>query len=730
MRYAVLVSILAVLSAHSAVAQEGRVRRASRPVRDQYIVVLAAADDPEAVGREAEVLHRGRLKHVYRHALRGFAIRLSSSAAAALARDPRVRLVEEDGVVTASDTQVGPPWGLDRIDQRQRPLDGLFNFRSSTSVVYAHVIDTGIRPTHQDFGARASIAGDFVDDDEDDDPLDIADDDGIAGPDGADCNGHGTHVAGTIAGQTYGVAKQATVLAYRVLNCAGDGTWSGVIAGVDAVTADGRRPAVANMSLGGGISEAVDQAVRQSIAAGITYVIAAGNENIDASNKTPARVAEAITVGATTSSDARASFSNFGPLLDLFAPGTGVWSAWYTSDTAAASLSGTSMASPHVAGVAALYLQHYGHTSPLALRNAIVGAATTGLVTGGGLGSPNLLLYSDVRSAADTLINVAAAGNGGVASASSVYGSGYAPGGAINGDRRGLNWGAGGGWADSTSNTFPDWLEVAFSGSSTITQVDVFGVQDNYKTPVEPTQTMTFTKYGLTAFEVQYWTGSAWAAVPGGTVSSNSLIWRTITFAPISTTKIRVVVNSALASWSRIAEVEVLGTAPVPPPPPPPPPPDTLVNVALASNGGLAQASSVHSAPYVPAGANNGDRKGVAYWADGTSNIFPDWLEVSFSSTVSLKKVNVFSVQDNYKAPVEPTDTMTFTKYGLRDFEVQYWNGAAWVTVPGGAVTGNNRVWRTFTFDPVTTDKIRILVGYALGTWSRAAEVEALAEVP
>jgi subtilisin family serine protease len=217
-----------------------------------------------------------------------------------------------------------------------------------------------------------------------------------------DCNGHGTHVAGTVGGSTYGVAKNVTLYAVRVLGCNGSGSNSGVIAGVNWVTSNRVLPAVANMSLGGGASSALDTAVNNSINAGVTYAIAAGNSNANACSYSPARVAAAITVGSTTNTDARSSFSNFGTCLDLFAPGSGITSAWHTNDTATNTISGTSMATPHVAGVAALYLQTNPGASAATVRNALVGNATSGKVTGPGSGSPNLLLYSIFGAPAPT----------------------------------------------------------------------------------------------------------------------------------------------------------------------------------------------------------------------------------------------------------------------------------------------------------------------------------------
>jgi subtilisin family serine protease len=371
------------------------IRQAQRSIPLQYVVVLQDEADPDAVGPETAIRFGGRLRHIYRAALRGFAISLPRPAAEALAKDPRVRFVEEDSVVEISQVQANATWGLDRIDQRTLPLDQSYYYGvSSGQSVTVHVIDTGIRATHYEFTGRAFIAGDYVDDDGDGDAGDVANDDGDpTRMDGQDCNGHGTHVAGTIGGLTLGVSRHAVLQAHRVLGCNGSGTMSAVIAAIDAVTADSVRPAVANMSLSADPSDALDEAVRRSVASGVTHVVAAGNQNT-ASLRSPARVAEAITVGATTSTDARASYSNFGAGLDLFAPGSSIKSAWHTGDTATAKISGTSMAAPHVAGVAALYLDRNPNSTPEQVHAAIVAAATVDRVVNVGAASPNLLLYS------------------------------------------------------------------------------------------------------------------------------------------------------------------------------------------------------------------------------------------------------------------------------------------------------------------------------------------------
>jgi subtilisin family serine protease len=278
--------------------------------------------------------------------------------------------------IVGSGSQPNPTWGIDRIDEADLPLDNTYVYNESGEGVHVYVIDTGIRTTHSEFGGRASVSFDAL------------------GGNGQDCHGHGTHVAGTVGGATYGVAKDATLHAVRVLNCSGSGTTAGVIAGVDWVTQNHQSPAVANMSLGGSASAALDNAVNNSINSGVTYAIAAGNSSANACNYSPARVAAALTAGASTNTDARASFSNFGSCLDVFAPGQSITSAWSTSDGATNTISGTSMASPHVAGVAALFLEANPGAAPATVASALVNGATTNRLTGIGSGSPNRLLYS------------------------------------------------------------------------------------------------------------------------------------------------------------------------------------------------------------------------------------------------------------------------------------------------------------------------------------------------
>jgi serine protease len=376
-----LVAALVLLSVTSvAAAQE--VHTPERAIPGRYIVVLDDRQVSRAAVRPlADALarqHGGRLAHVYEHAIRGFTLTLPATAAAALARHPRVRYVEQDSERFVVDVQLNAPWGLDRIDQADLPLNGSYSYTTLAAGVHVYVIDTGIRASHAEFGGRVSTGFSTVND----------------GNGTNDCNGHGTHVAGTIGGTTYGVAKGVTLHAVRVLNCSGSGTTSGVIAGVNWVTANHVAPAVANMSLGGGVSTALDDAVRNSVASGVTYAVAAGNSSANACFSSPARVSQALTVGSSTSADTRSSFSNFGTCLDLFAPGSSITSAWSTSDTATNTISGTSMASPHVAGAAALYLATDPAALPATVHAAVVDNASVNTLSSIGTGSPNRLLHS------------------------------------------------------------------------------------------------------------------------------------------------------------------------------------------------------------------------------------------------------------------------------------------------------------------------------------------------
>ncbi len=326
------------------------ISRPDNPVPGQYIVTLRTnLDAVPGVADLLSRLHGGQVVQTFQSAMRGFTVRMTDAQAQVLARDPRVAAVEQDGYVYALDTQnPAPSWGLDRIDQPNLPLDNSYTYGNAGASVHAYIIDTGIRTTNADFGGRATVGVDEIGD----------------GQNGQDCAGHGTHVAGTVGGSAYGVAKNVSLVAVRVLNCGGSGTYTQVIAGVDWVTAHAIKPAVANMSIGGSKSTALNNAVASSVNSGVTYAVAAGNNSANACSYSPSSTTAAITVGATTSSDARASFSNFGTCVDMFAPGASIVSDWYTNDSATATLSGTSMATPHVTGTAALYLDANQSATP------------------------------------------------------------------------------------------------------------------------------------------------------------------------------------------------------------------------------------------------------------------------------------------------------------------------------------------------------------------------------
>ncbi|WP_250214713.1 S8 family peptidase [Acrocarpospora catenulata] len=347
-----------------------------------YIVVLEDPREPNVRAQSRDLVEEngGEVTNVYQRALKGFSIEATPEEARALAADPEVAYVEQDRVVTLDAEQLNPPsWGLDRIDQRALPLDNRYSYAGNGAGVTAYIIDTGILTTHQDFGGRAVSGRDFVDND----------------ADATDCNGHGTHVAGTVGGTTYGVAKGVKLVGVRVLDCAGRGSNSSVIAGIDWVTQNAAKPAVANMSLGGSASTALDTAVTNSINSGVVYGLAAGNSNANACNTSPSRVPAGITVGATTRTDARATYSNYGTCLDIFAPGTDITSAWYTGPTAKNTISGTSMATPHVVGAAALLLAATPTATPQQIRDTLVNAGIKNAITSPGTGSPNILLSAN-----------------------------------------------------------------------------------------------------------------------------------------------------------------------------------------------------------------------------------------------------------------------------------------------------------------------------------------------
>ena len=359
--------------------------RQSEPIAGRYIVVFTGdVGDPAAHGRLVAARHAAKVKFTYTAALKGIAVEMADAEVASLRAEPGVAYVEQDQTMSIVATQTGATWGLDRVDQRAMPLDGLYVYNADGTGVTAYIIDTGINFTHQEYSTRARTGIDEV----------------TAGGTATDCNGHGSHVAGTVGGTTYGVAKNVKLVAVRVLDCNGSGSTSGVIAGIDWVTANRILPAVANMSLGGGFSLALNTAVDRSAAAGVTYGIAAGNSSADACNSSPASATTGITVGATDNTDTFASFSNFGTCVHINAPGVGITSAWVGSSTATNTISGTSMATPHVVGAAALYLQTTPSATPSQVRSALTSNATPNVIAAIGPGTPNLLLYTGFISAA------------------------------------------------------------------------------------------------------------------------------------------------------------------------------------------------------------------------------------------------------------------------------------------------------------------------------------------
>ncbi|GAA1611209.1 S8 family peptidase [Actinoplanes couchii] len=370
---AALATAVVATGTPAAAAETGTIRLAgtTAAIPGSYIVVLKAGAQEAGLTRS----YGGTVQRSFGTVLNGYEATLSESQAKRLAANSKVAYVEQNQVISLAATQTGATWGIDRIDQRALPLSTTYTYPVTASNVTAYIIDTGILYTHSQFGGRATAGYDAV------------------GSGAVDCNGHGTHVAGTVGGSTYGVAKAVKLVGVRVLNCAGSGTTAGVVAGVNWVTQNAVKPAVANMSLGGGASTTIDNAVASSIASGVTYAVAAGNNNANASSYSPARVASAITVGATTSTDARASYSNYGSVLDIFAPGSSITSAWYTSTSATNTISGTSMASPHVAGAAALVLSRNPSYTPAQVSSALTGNATPNVVTSPGSGSPNRLLF-------------------------------------------------------------------------------------------------------------------------------------------------------------------------------------------------------------------------------------------------------------------------------------------------------------------------------------------------
>lgn len=342
-----------------------------KPIDDSYVVVLKEDADPRSVAAVAGINPR----HVYTAVLNGFAGELNEGQLNALRNNPNVDYIEPDQEFTADATVTAQSWGLDRIDQRNRPLSGTFTYTATAGSVYAYVIDTGIYTAHTQFGGRATNVYDAF------------------GGNGQDCNGHGTHVAGTIGGSGYGIARAVRLRGVRVLNCSGSGSTSGIIAAIDWVRVNRTNPAVANLSLGGGYSSSLNTAVNNLHNSGVFVAVAAGNSNANACNYSPASASSVYTTAASTSTDAKASYSNYGSCVDGYAPGSAIRSAWIGSTTATNTINGTSMASPHVAGVAALYKATYGNVSSSTIVSWINSNATASVITGNITGTPNRLLF-------------------------------------------------------------------------------------------------------------------------------------------------------------------------------------------------------------------------------------------------------------------------------------------------------------------------------------------------
>ncbi|TMP44363.1 alkaline serine protease [Pseudoalteromonas citrea] len=388
-------AILTGLSSQAFAAQMIEVDQA-KAIDNKYIVVFDAPKiidktDKKAVAayiaQQTKILsnqYNVTVEREFGTALNGVLVDASKKQIHTLLSNPNVKYIEQDQIVSVTpliDTkadQGNAIWGLDRVDQTDLPLNSNYHYDYDGSGVTAYVIDTGVLISHNEFGNRASHGYDFIDNDNN----------------ATDCNGHGTHVAGTVGGNSYGVAKNVNVVGVRVLGCNGSGSNSGVIAGINWVKNNASGPSVANMSLGGGASQATDDAVNNAVASGISFVVAAGNDNRSACNYSPARAANAITVGSTTSSDGRSSFSNYGNCLDIYAPGSSIKSAWYNSNSATNTISGTSMASPHVAGAVALYLDQNPSLSPSQIDSLLSQRSSKNKVSDAKSGSPNELLYT------------------------------------------------------------------------------------------------------------------------------------------------------------------------------------------------------------------------------------------------------------------------------------------------------------------------------------------------